>query len=141
MIQGITRLFPLSALLFLIVCSMPDIVRADVEATILSTVDLDKSPMDIHTTRDGKWIYILTPGEVQVYAVNTGALSGKIPVDKAISRISVSSNGDRMFLLNEKTKKLSILSVAFVNLFTLKDSPSRGPADAPVVITNFADYQ
>jgi hypothetical protein len=132
--------FPPLAVLSL-ACCMPAIVHAEVESNVHFTMELEKSPIDARTTRDGRWAYILTPGEVQVYALNTGALSGRIPVDKAISRISVSSNGDKLFLLNKKTKTVVTLGVAFFNMFTVADSPFKGPVDAPVVIVDFSDYQ
>lgn len=128
-------------LFFLLEFSTPVIVQAGVvvEANILSVLDLDKTPIDIFT--DGRWAFVLTPGEVQVYAVNTRALSGRIPVEKAVSRISASSGGNKLYLLNEKTNTLSTYRVAFFNMFTIAGSPFKGPADAPVVITDFSDYQ
>ena len=131
----------MSALLFLFSCSMPIIVQADVEVKVLSTLDLDKSPMDVVAAGDGKWAYILTQGEVLVYSLTTKSLLGRSPVDKDIRRISLSSKGDQLYLMNDKTKTLSIVSVAFVNMFTVAGSPFKGPADAPVVIAVFSDYQ
>jgi len=131
----------MSVLLFLFVYAMPVIVQAEVEVKVLSTVNLDKSPIDVVTTGDGKWAYILTPGEVQVYSLTTKTLLGRIPVDKEIRRISLSSKGDQLYLMNDKKKELSIVGVALVNMFTVTGSPFKGPADAPVVITVFSDYQ
>lgn len=138
---GKRRPFLMSVLLFLFVYSMPVIVQADVEVKVLSTLDLDKSPIDVFTTADGKWAYILTPGEILVYSLTTRTLLGRIPVDKDIRKISLSSRGDQLYLMNDKTKTLSIVSVGFVNMFTVTDSPFKGPAKAPVVITVFSDYQ
>jgi DNA-binding beta-propeller fold protein YncE len=136
-------LFLTSVLLFLIGCSIPVTVAAgaEVEANVLSTLNLDENPIDVATTADGKFVYILKSGEVQVYALNSGVLSGRIPVDKAISRISASAHGDKLFLLNEKTKTLSIVSVAFFQMFRVEGSPFKGSADAPVIVTVFSDYQ
>jgi DNA-binding beta-propeller fold protein YncE len=120
---------------------MPSIVQAEVEANVLSTLNLDKNPIDMTTTADGKWIYILTPGEVEIFSQTTKTLSGRIPVDKAIGRISVSARGDQLFLINEKTKTLSVVNVAFVHKFDMTDSPSKGPVNAPMIITVFSDYQ
>ncbi len=114
-------------------------VQAAVEVNVLSTLNLDKSPMDVVTAGDGKWAYILTPGEIQVYSLTTKALLGRIPVDKAISRISVSHRGDQLYLMNANT--LTIASVAIVDMFNVTGSPFKGPANAPVVITVFSDYQ
>jgi len=120
---------------------MPVIVQAEVEANILSTLNLDKTPIDVATTLDGKWAYILTPGEVQVYDLNTRTLSGRIPVDKDSGRISTSSRGDQLYILNEKTKTLSVVSVAFVQKIDITGSPFKGPAAAPVAMVVFSDFQ
>lgn len=131
----------LPVLLFLVTCCIPAVVLAEVETNVLSTLNLDKNPIDVANTADGKWLYILTPGEIQIYSLTTKTLSGRIPVDKEIGRISASSRGDQLFLMNEKTKTLSVVNVAFVQKFDVTDSPFKGPANAPVVIAIFSDYQ
>lgn len=128
-------------LFFLFTCCMPLLVQAEVEWSPPSTLNLDKSPIDVATTMDGRWAYILTPGEIQVYSLTTKSLEGRIPVDKEIGRISISPKGDQLFLTNEKTKTLSVINVAFIQKFDVKDSPFKGPIDAPVVIAVFEDYQ
>jgi predicted DsbA family dithiol-disulfide isomerase len=131
----------LSVLLSLLACSIPAVSLAEVETNVLSTLNLDKNPVDVATTADGKWAYILTPGEIQVYDMNLKALSGRIPVDKEVGRISVSARGDQLFLMNEKTKTLSFVSVYFIHKIDVTGSPFKGPANAPVVIAVFSDYQ
>ena len=133
--------FLLCVLLIFVSCCIPSVVRAEVEGNVISTLNLDKNPIDVATTADGRWAYILTPGEIQVYDMNQKTLSGRIPVDKEIGRISVSSRGDQLFLTNEKTKTLSLLNVNFIQKIDVTDSPSKGPANAPVVIAVFSDYQ
>jgi DNA-binding beta-propeller fold protein YncE len=120
---------------------MPDVILAAVETNLISTLNLDKNPIDVANTADGKWVYILTPGEVQIYSLTAKTLSGRIPVDKEITRISASSKGDQLFLMNEKTKTLSVVNVAFVHKFDVTDSPFKGLASAPMVFTVFSDYQ
>jgi len=135
------RLLLLPVLFFLFTCSIPLLLHAEVESSIVATFSLDKSPIDVATTMDGRWAYILTPGEVQVYSLSTKSLSGRIPVDKEIGRISVSSKGDQLFLINEKTKTLAVVNVDFIQKIDVQGSPFKGPVDAPVVITVFSDYQ
>ncbi len=142
------RLFVLLSVLYLLFTfCIPVMVQAEVEWNTVSILKLDKSPIDVFTTVDGRWAYILTPGEVQVYSLNTKSLEGRVPVDKGVRRISASTRGDQLFLMNEKTKTLSVISVAFVQKIALvqkidvKGSPFKGPAAAPVVIVVFSDYQ
>lgn len=131
----------MSVLYLTIACCTPVLVQAEIDVKAQYILDLDKSPIDICTTPDSKFAYILTSGEVQVYSLITRTLLGRIPVDKAVGRISISSRGDQLYLLNERTKTLSTVSVAFVNMFNVAGSPFKGPANAPIVITVFSDYQ
>ena len=78
---------------------MPVIVQAEVEWNALSTLNLDKRPTGVFTTIDNKLAYILIPGEIQVYSLATKTLRGRIPVDKDISKLSVSPQGDQFFLI------------------------------------------
>ena len=139
--QRIKRPFLLPVLFVLFTCSIPFLVQAEVESSIAATLNLDKSPIDVSTSMDGRWAFVLTPGEVQVYSLTTKSLSGRIPVDKETSRISASQEGDQLFLTNEKTKTLSVINVDFIQNIDIKGSPFKGPVDAPVVIAVFADYQ
>lgn len=141
MMQRKKRALLTIVLLFLILCCRSTSVLAAVEVKVHSILDLDKSPMDLVTTGDGKWAYILMPGEVQVYSLNTKSLVGRFPVDKEVRRISIPSRGDQIYLMNEKSKTLSIASLAFVDMFNVTGSPFKGPANAPVVVTVFSDYQ
>ncbi len=141
--QRIKCPFLTSFLLSLIVCSAPLTVQAEAEvaAKVLATMKLDKRAIDVATTPDGKRAYILTPGEVQAYSLITRTLSGRIPIDMDVRHISVSLKGDQLLLMHDKDKTLSVVSLAFSQMFTVAGSPFKGPAKAPVVITVFSDYQ
>ena len=139
--RRIRRLLLLPVLFFLFTCSIPLLLHAEVESSIAATFNLDKSPIDVVTTTDGRWAYILTPGEVQVYSLSTKSLQGRVPVDKEAGRISVSPKGDQLYVINEKTKTLSVITVAFIQKIDIQGSPFKGPVDAPVVIAVFSDYQ
>lgn len=139
--QRIMLFFLLSVLYSIFTCSMPDLVQATAEWNAVSTLSLDKSPIDIFTSSDDKLAYILMPGEVQIYSLNTKNLQERIPVDKDINRLSVSPRGNLIYLINGKTNTLSVFSLALVQNIDVKGSPFKGPADAPVVIVDFSNYQ
>jgi len=104
-------------------------------------LNLDQNPIDIASTPDGQWVFILTSGEVLVQSQATKKIEGRIPVDKDIGRIAVSPRGDQLFVTNEKAKTLSVINVSFIQPIDVKGSPFKGPADAPVVIAVFEDFQ
>ena len=54
-------------LVFLLVAGwtfFPQIVQADVEWKIIKDLDLKTTPLDVAPSADGKWLFILTPGEI-----------------------------------------------------------------------------
>ena len=136
------RYLVLLTMLFLaFTCWAPLSVQAEVEWSTMSTLNLDQKPLDIASTPDGQWIFILTTGEVLVQSQITKKIEGRISVDKDIDRIAVSPRGEQLFLTNEKTKTLSVISVNFIQQIDIKGSPFKGPANAPVVIAVFEDFQ
>lgn len=116
-------------------------VQAEVESNLLTTLDLDKKPLDIVSDARGTSLYILMPGEVLIYSPAKRSIQGRIAVEDGVDRLAVSPGGDQIFLTNEKTKKLSVISIDFVQDIDVKGSPFKGPARAPVVIAVFSDYQ
>lgn len=131
----------LSMIFLLFTCWPPLIVHAEVESSIISTLNLDQKPLDVASTPDGKWVYILTAGQVQVYSLTSKSIEGRISVDNGTDKIAVSPLGDQLFLTNERTKTLSIVKVGFIRNIDVKGSPFKGPAGAPVVIAVFEDFQ
>ncbi len=117
------------------------IAYAEVEWNLLSTINLEKKPLDIASSADGKWTYILTSGEVLIYSQRKKALAGRVPVDLDANRITVSPKGDRLFVTNLKKKNFSVINVSFRYQFDLTGTPFLGSADAPVVIAVFEDFQ
>lgn len=115
--------------------------QAEVEWQTLSTLNLDKKPLDLVSSPKGDLIYVLTEGEVLIYATKSKSIQDRIPVDKGVDRIAVAPRGGELFLTNEKTKTFSVVSVAFVQNIDVKGAPFKGPADAPVVIAVFSDFQ
>jgi len=115
--------------------------RAAVDSSLVKTLKIGKKSLDMAATADGKLLFVLTRGEVLVYNARSAKLSGRISVDPGVNRISISPRGNELFATNGKTKSLSVIRVSFVYDIDVKGAPFKGPADAPVVIAVFDDYQ
>ncbi len=115
--------------------------QAAVESSLTKTLDIGKKPLDMTASADGKLLFVLTKGEVLVYNARSQKLTGRISVDAGVNSITISPRGDQLFASNSKTKTLSVINVGFVYDIDVKGAPFKGPADAPVVIAVFDDYQ
>lgn len=138
-----TRMYPvLSFFLFLFVFSLAvPTVHAGVEWNVQSTLNIEQNPLDVAASADGKWVYILTPGEVLLYSPVKKVVVDKIPVDPGADSITVSPKGDKLFVASVKEKTLSVINVKMLYQIDVKGSPFLGSANAPVVIAVFEDFQ
>ena len=134
---------PLSRALPLVFAScllLAPIAGADVELTAMRNMQLDSKPLDIATTVDGKLVYVLMPGTIQVYNVLSNSVTRTIPVDGKFDRITVSL-GNTMVLSSSTDNTLQVLKVDLIQNIDISGRPYKGPAQAPVVIAIFDDYQ
>lgn len=114
---------------------------ADLEWTETGRLTLDAAPRDIVTSPDGKWIFVLTKGELAVYAPPAAAPAGRLPVDDAFDRLSYNAQDETVILSSTGSTVVRFLRPETVHTFALQGVPFRGPANAPVVLTVFSDYQ
>ena len=113
---------------------------AEVELFSLDKVGLAVAPVDIATAIDGKTIYILTGKKVLVYDVEKKTVSSELPLDTTYDRIEVAL-GDLMVLADTQGNRMEIMRIDDIQPIVIKDHPFKGPADAPVTIAIFDDYQ
>ena len=114
---------------------------ASVEWTTSRTLKLEKPPIDMAFSKDGRWVFILTEeGTVLIYSAN-GKLMDKMSVGAHVDGIDAGPREDILFLKSRKNKTVEELSLDFVYDIDVSGSPFEGPGDAPVVITVFNDYQ
>jgi hypothetical protein len=103
--------------------------------------DLKTSPLDVTPSADGKWLFILTPGEVLIFSVSEGVVFNRIPVDKEFDRISMLPRPD-MFTITSSTKKsLQVILFETILKIDVSELPFKGPQDALVTVAVFDDYQ
>jgi len=119
----------------------PPIVQAEVEWKILKDLDLKATPLDMAPSVDGKWLFILTPGEILIFSVSEGTLSDRIPVDKDFDRIAPLRRPDLLSLTSSAKKTLRVIHFESIYKFDLTGLPYKGPQEAPVILAIFDDYQ
>lgn len=115
--------------------------RATVEWNIQKTLKLDSPPRDVAVSLNGKRIYILTDEGIILVYTPAGNLMEKIPIGKHIDQINVGPREDVLLLQSRQNKTVQILTVDFIKEINTIGSPFKGPADAPVVIAVFSEFQ
>ncbi len=121
--------------------SFPHSARANVEWKIIKDLDLKKTPLDIAPSLDGKWLYILTPGEVAIYSFVDGEITDRISVDKNFDRIASLPRPDTLVISSSTKKALQVVLLERSYRIDVAGSPFKGLQDAPVAIVVFEDYQ
>jgi len=119
----------------------PQIVRADVEWRIIKDLDLKTSPLDVTPSADGKWLFILTRGEILIFSVPEGLITDRIPVDKDFDRIAPLPRPDLLTITSSTKKTLQVIMFEIVYKIDLTGLPFKGPQDASVTVAVFDDYQ
>jgi protein-disulfide isomerase len=116
-------------------------IPAEVAWTISGQLDLKTPPLDICTSADGKWLYILSAGEVAVYSFADDKIVNRIPVDKAFDRMVYVKEKNALVLTSHAGNTVQIIQLDLVNQFVLSGLPYKGPKNAPVTVVVFSDYQ
>jgi thiol-disulfide isomerase/thioredoxin len=115
--------------------------RAEVDLEILGNISVNAVPVDVSVSEDGRWIYVLTDrNRLNIYAPD-GALKGSVAVPEGSQRIVSGPGNDIVFLMNNRDQKLQVVRVNLEHSFTWQNSPSLGPADAPVTLVLFTDFE
>jgi hypothetical protein len=120
---------------------VPELFPADLEWTIKKQLNLEASPLDISTSADGQWIFILAPGEVLVYSVSEDKVVNRIPVDKAFDRLTHSAKSNTLVLSSRSGKILKIIQLELIHKIDISGLPFKGPEHARVTMAVFSDYQ
>jgi protein-disulfide isomerase len=133
-------------LLLLLLLLLPGAALARVDAEITHSIKTETPPRDLAGSTDGQWLYVLTEGgRVQVYGAD-GALNDVIKVDPAMDRISVAGFAgagidDKVYVSSSKNGAVQALAVSFAVSVDTTGAPFVGPANAPVEIVVFSDFE
>ena len=114
--------------------------RAGFEVQGRMTIPLKAAPADIAVSQDGKWTFVLTTdGKIQVLNWK-GELAQTIEGEGKFDRVEFAP-GNRLILSSSKGKAIRVVFLDVIHTFDTAGSPIKGPADAPVAITVFNDFQ
>ena len=114
---------------------------ASVEWTVSRTLKLEKPPVDVAFSSNGRWIFVLTDeGAVDIYSAD-GKLNDRITEGKDVDGVKTGPREDILFLISKKNKTVEEISLDFIYEIDTAGSPFKGKDAAPVVITVFSDFQ
>jgi hypothetical protein len=115
--------------------------HASVEWTPGRAFKLDKSPVDVACSTDGRWVFVLTDeGSLLIYSAE-GKLADRIVVGTHVDSIKAGREAHILFLVSRKTKTVEEIVLDFIYDIDISGSPFKGKDTAPVIITVFNDYQ
>jgi protein-disulfide isomerase len=124
-------------LLLMLTLAVPALAALQVEGT--QAVRLPKAVLDVAATADGAKLFVLLKGgELQVLSP-AGELIERFTVAAEAERLAVSPEGDRLYLTGGQ--ELRIVELVSQHELPVLNSPVRGPANAPVTLTVFSDFQ
>jgi len=105
------------------------------------TLQTKSAPLDVATSADGKWTYVLAAGgKVYIFAQD-GQLSDTIDVDPSATQISVSPQGETLYAVNPKSNGVQQIKINYIAEINIAGSPFRGKKDAPVTLVEFSDFE
>jgi protein-disulfide isomerase len=119
----------------------PVVIPAQVEWTISGQIDLKTPPLDICASADGKWLYILSAGEVAVYSFAEDKIVNRIAIDKAFDRMIYVKEKNSIIVTSRSGNQLQIIQLEEVHQFDTSGLPYQGSKRAPITIVVFSDYQ
>ncbi len=112
-----------------------------IEWNVLQSWPTAGKTLDMVHSLDGKFVFILNDKQLVQVFNNQGQLQGSIPVEEGVSAIDIAPQGETLYLINNKTQTFSAIGVSFITNVDISGSPFRGPADAPVTIVLFTDFE
>jgi protein-disulfide isomerase len=113
---------------------------ADIDWRTIKDVRLDDPPIDVVTSFDGSYIYILIANAVLVYSRSVDKIVNRIPVAKAFDKLSYTGPQNELVLTSTTSKTLKIIKIYPIYQINTQGSPIFGPLNAPVTVVVFDDY-
>lgn len=116
-------------------------VGAEMQVELNKRQPLGKTPLDIaQSVSDGRLFILLEGGTVQILSAN-GQIQERFQADPDVTTLEVSPDGNRLYLGNAKRNELQLIDLSVVYELPVNNSATKGPADAPVTLVLFDDFQ
>jgi hypothetical protein len=116
-------------------------VLAKTDYQVRQKLQLEQAPIDMLVSSSNKWIYILNDkGQIIIYTTR-GQLRDTIDVGPGVDQIKAGPRDDMLFLLSRESKSVQVITIEFTEEITIQGSPIKGPAEAPVTVAVFSDFQ
>ena len=128
-------------LLVALIFCFSGLVMAEVEMGQAKTFKLDAKPIDMTTSADGKYTFVLAEGGKVFILDSSGTVKDSLTVSESVVSIGTSPEGDFLLLADSKSNTLEVVKISFVVDVDISGLPFKGPANAPVVIAVYSDYQ
>jgi len=137
-----TNLLIISVVIFSLVMSTSGLAATlGVEANRLKQISIEKMPLDVATSTDGKLMFVLVPGEVLIFSNLEAKPVSRIGVDAQFDRMTFAEKLDLLILSSKTSKKVDMVRIDLISEISIEGSPYLGRADALVTIAVFDDYQ
>lgn len=131
----------LCILLIALIFSFSAMAQAEVEKGESRTLKLEAKPIDVAVSADGKYTFILAEGGQVFIMDSSGTIKDSLKVSESVKSIGTSPDGQFLLLADSKANTLELVRISFVVDIDISGLPFKGPADAPVVVAVFSDYQ
>jgi hypothetical protein len=127
-----------AALLGFFFCSP---ARADLSWTTLKEFNLEGEPLDVASSADGQFLFVLVPGEIVVYSIPGNVIKRKIPVEESFDRITYTPGLHALVVTARGSKTLRVLKLQDIHELDFSGLPFKGPENAPVTVAVFSGYE
>lgn len=128
-------------LVFFLIFITVDCGAITVDWQTAETIRTAAAPREVKVSADGRYTFILTDdGEVHIYSAE-GVLQDTVKAGGPIDSIEVAPAGDRIFLIDSSGKAIRIVDLTYIQEIKTAGAPYKGPADAPVVLAVFSDFE
>lgn len=131
------RLILLALLLFTVMA--PAAFAANVEGRLVQSLSLAGPPLDVAISPDGRQLFVLEAGKLSLYSIR-GELLGEYALTSKVSRIEAQSP-TLVLLYGPESNQVDYLVLEVLHEVNTSGAPAKGPADAPVTIALFDDFQ
>ena len=127
-------------LLVLLILMIAPSAQANIQWRDLQKISMPAEVLDVTASADGALVFALTPGQIVVYAMDSGAITDRLSVDPKYDRITYAET-NRLVLTSRETASLRIVQYDRIWDIDLSNRPSVGPVQAKVTLAVFDDYQ